>query len=128
MTWLILDVTSTQDTASISTLKQFTPKLMNVDSQTKVNRYTALTIACAGGHDELVEYLLARGSNIEHRDIKYHTPLMIAASKGFHKIVEILLNNNCNIDAQTDITKETALILACSENHYKVWVFFIEIK
>lgn len=38
--------------------------------KTESNHDTALTLACAGGHEELVSVLIARGANIEHRDKK----------------------------------------------------------
>lgn len=38
--------------------------LIDVDSETDSNHDTALTLACAGGHDELVQLLLTRGANI----------------------------------------------------------------
>lgn len=43
---------------------------IDIDQQTESNHDTALTLAAAGGHDELVELLLAHGSSIEHRDKK----------------------------------------------------------
>lgn len=43
---------------------------MDVDGETDSNHDTALTLACAGGHEELVELLLSRGADIEHRDKK----------------------------------------------------------
>lgn len=46
---------------------------MDVDGETDSNHDTALTLACAGGHEELVELLLSRGADIEHRDKKVIT-------------------------------------------------------
>jgi ankyrin repeat domain-containing protein 17 len=42
----------------------------DVDQQTESNHDTALTLAAAGGHDELVRLLLAKNADIEHRDKK----------------------------------------------------------
>ncbi|XP_034251058.1 ankyrin repeat domain-containing protein 17 isoform X2 [Thrips palmi] len=93
---------------------------LNVDSETESNHDTALTLACAGGHDELVELLLSRGSDIEHRDKKGFTPLILAATAGHHKVVEILLDHGADIEAQSERTKDTPLSLACSGGRYEV--------
>ncbi|CAH0553399.1 unnamed protein product [Brassicogethes aeneus] len=93
---------------------------MDVDSETESNHDTALTLACAGGHEELVELLLSRGADIEHRDKKGFTPLILAATAGHEKVVEILLNRNADIEAQSERTKDTPLSLACSGGRYEV--------
>ncbi|CAF0855296.1 unnamed protein product, partial [Didymodactylos carnosus] len=87
---------------------------IDVDCETESNHDTALTLACAGGHEELVLLLLQRGANIEHRDKKGFTPLILAATAGHSSIVAILLDNGANIEAQSERTKDTALSLACS--------------
>lgn len=51
---------------------------IDVDCETESNHDTALTLSCAGGHEELVSLLLHRGANIEHRDKKGFTPLILA--------------------------------------------------
>lgn len=56
--------------------------LLDVEWQTDSNHDTALTLACSGGHKELVGLLIAKGANIEHRDKKGFTPLMLAATAG----------------------------------------------
>ena len=43
---------------------------MDIESHTESNHDTPLTLAAAGGHDELVHLLLSKGANIEHRDKK----------------------------------------------------------
>lgn len=42
---------------------------MDVDSETDSNHDTALTLACAGGHEDLVELLLSRGADIGKHNI-----------------------------------------------------------
>lgn len=94
--------------------------MLDLDSETDSNHDTALTLACTGGHEELVELLLSRNANIEHRDKKGFTPLILAATAGHDKVVEVLLNHGANIEAQSERTKDTALSLACSGGRYEV--------
>lgn len=111
----------------VSTASQVPPapfSCMDVDSETDSNHDTALTLACAGGHEELVELLLSRGADIEHRDKKGFTPLILAATAGHQKVVEILLNHSAEIEAQSERTKDTPLSLACSGGRYEVSSFF----
>ncbi|XP_065353147.1 ankyrin repeat domain-containing protein 17 isoform X5 [Cloeon dipterum] len=93
---------------------------IDVDSETDSNHDTALTLACAGGHEDLVELLLSRGANIEHRDKKGFTPLILAATAGHEKVVKILLDHHADIEAQSERTKDTPLSLACSGGRIEV--------
>uniref|UniRef100_F1KPG7 Ankyrin repeat and KH domain-containing protein mask n=1 Tax=Ascaris suum TaxID=6253 RepID=F1KPG7_ASCSU len=92
----------------------------DVDMQTDSNHDTALTLAASGGHDTLVELLIARGADIEHHDKKGFTPLILAATGGHANVVELLLNAGANIEAQSERTKDTALSLACSGGRKEV--------
>lgn len=96
------------------------PPMIDVDQQTDSNSDTALTLAAAGGHDELVTLLLVKGSDIEHRDKKGCTPLILAATAGHASTVEILMEHRADIEAQSDRTKDTALSLACSGGRQEV--------
>ncbi|TMS17629.1 Ankyrin repeat and KH domain-containing protein 1 [Larimichthys crocea] len=87
---------------------------VDIDAHTESNHDTALTLACAGGHEELVSVLIARGANIEHRDKKGFTPLILAATAGHVGVVEVLLDKGGDIEAQSERTKDTPLSLACS--------------
>uniref|UniRef100_A0A8C9S3A6 Ankyrin repeat and KH domain containing 1 n=1 Tax=Scleropages formosus TaxID=113540 RepID=A0A8C9S3A6_SCLFO len=93
---------------------------VDIDAHTESNHDTALTLACAGGHEELVSVLLARGANIEHRDKKGFTPLILAATAGHVGVVEVLLDKSADIEAQSERTKDTPLSLACSGGRQEV--------
>lgn len=97
-----------------------TVRTIEIDSETDSNHDTALTLACAGGHEELVDLLLNRKANIEHRDKKGFTPLILAATAGHEKVVETLINNGADLEAQSERTKDTPLSLACSGGRYEV--------
>ncbi|XP_055381299.1 ankyrin repeat and KH domain-containing protein mask isoform X2 [Condylostylus longicornis] len=109
---------TTQQAGTIATVTQ--DKTIDVDSETDSNHDTALTLACAGGHEELVELLISRGANIEHRDKKGFTPLILAATAGHEKVVDILLKHGAELEAQSERTKDTPLSLACSGGRYEV--------
>ena len=84
------------------------------------NNETALTIAAAGGHDDLVQLLIERKADIEHKDKKGQTPLLLASYQGHDSTVRILLENGADIEAQSDRTKDTALAVACSAGRLDV--------
>ena len=67
--------------------------VVDLDSETDSNNNTALTLACAGGHEELVNLLLSRGADIEHRDKKGFSPLILAATAGHDKVTALIYNH-----------------------------------
>ncbi|KAI2651307.1 Ankyrin repeat and KH domain-containing protein 1 [Labeo rohita] len=75
---------------------------VDIDAHTESNHDTALTLACAGGHEELVSVLLA------------------PATAGHVGVVEILLDKGGDIEAQSERTKDTPLSLACSGGRQEV--------
>ncbi|XP_075065851.1 ankyrin repeat and KH domain-containing protein 1 isoform X2 [Mixophyes fleayi] len=93
---------------------------VDIDAHTESNHDTALTLGCAGGHEELVSVLITRCANIEHRDKKGFTPLILAATAGHVGVVEILLDKGADIEAQSERTKDTPLSLACSGGRQEV--------
>ncbi|EDS42213.1 ankyrin repeat domain-containing protein 29 [Culex quinquefasciatus] len=93
---------------------------INVDSVTDSNHDTALPLACAGGHEELVELLISRDTNIKHNDKKGSIPLILAATAGHEKVVETLLRHGAKMEAQYERTKDTPLSLVCSGGRYEV--------
>ena len=51
----------------------------------------ALQASSSGGHDKIVEMLLAKGANANARSRRYGTALQAASSGGHDKIVEMFL-------------------------------------
>ncbi|KAH0627041.1 hypothetical protein JD844_002408 [Phrynosoma platyrhinos] len=131
---------------------------IDIDAQTESNHDTALTLACAGGHEELVQTLLERGANIEHRDKKgmcllvmyqysFHnflsclfmycwktgsklgiSPLMLAAMNGHTAAVKLLLDMGSDINAQIETNRNTALTLACFQGRTEVVSLLLDRK
>ncbi|MGB6975863.1 MAG: ankyrin repeat domain-containing protein [Gammaproteobacteria bacterium] len=60
---------------------------------------TALHLAAAGGHVELVKQLLAEGVNLEACDYNGDTPLHCAAMRGQDKVVKVLIEAGANTTA-----------------------------
>uniref|UniRef100_A0A8C0VLQ7 Ankyrin repeat domain 17 n=1 Tax=Cyanistes caeruleus TaxID=156563 RepID=A0A8C0VLQ7_CYACU len=105
---------------------------IDIDAQTESNHDTALTLACAGGHEELVQTLLERGANIEHRDKKGGklgiSPLMLAAMNGHTAAVKLLLDMGSDINAQIETNRNTALTLACFQGRTEVVSLLLDRK
>ena len=45
----------------------------NIEAQSERTKDTALSLACSGGRQEVVEVLLKKGANREHRNVSDYT-------------------------------------------------------
>ena len=61
----------------------------------------------------MVEILLAKGANFEHRNVSDYTPLSLAASGGYVNIIKMLLR------AGADINSRYIIYCEISETHYE---------
>lgn len=78
---------------------------------------TPLMWACYYNQEDIVEYLISLGCNINHQATSGQTALALAASKGHFKIVQHLLScGKCNVDL-TDSDNNTALMYASAGGH-----------
>ena len=78
--------------------------------------YNALTASVAGGHIELVKWLLACGMDENYLYGPGYTPLLTAAANGNLEIVKLLLTAGADPYAKTNDGK-SALDLATERNH-----------
>ncbi|XP_067234054.1 ankyrin repeat and SAM domain-containing protein 6-like [Chanodichthys erythropterus] len=61
---------------------------------------TALMFAAAGGHEQLVRFLLRKGASVDRRNHYGWTPLMQAARFGHVTVAHILLENGAEINGR----------------------------
>ncbi len=84
---------------------------------TDTNKRTVLYLAARCGFDDLVETLVRKGADVNHRQIVNSTPLHVAAFYGQNRIVKILLvygadptlqndHKNTPIDESSGLTKK----------------------
>ena len=72
-----------------------------IEAQSERTKDTPLSLACSGGRYEVVEILLARNANKEHRNVSDYTPLSLAASGGYVNIIKLLLAHGAEINSRT---------------------------
>nr|VZI28361.1 unnamed protein product [Spirometra erinaceieuropaei] len=88
----------------------------DINAQIETNRNTALTLACFQGQHEVVQLLVERKANIEHRAKTGLTPLMEAASGNHVKVGKILLDHGADVNALPVLSsRDTALTIAADK-------------
>lgn len=92
----------------------------NIDAPTETTSDSALTWACTLGNEAIVELLLERTSNVEHRTKDGCTALMFAALAGHVKVAAMLLDHGAEINVESDSNKDSPLTFACWKGHCDV--------
>lgn len=94
-----------------------------INAPARIQMHTALTLACASGHNEIVTMLLSRGDidvNAKDNKRELQTALMWACKKGYESIVKLLLARE-DVDVDAKYTLEmTVLMGACLQGHEDV--------
>lgn len=72
-----------------------------LEAQSERTKDTALSLACTKGRFEVVDLLIKKGANKEHRNVSDYTPLSLAASGGYVNIIKLLLQNGAEINSRT---------------------------
>ena len=71
--------------------------------------YTPLNFAAEGGYQNLVNFLIMKGTKIKPNDLS----IINASRNGYSDIVKYLLKYGANTESKTEMGGETALIEAC---------------
>jgi ankyrin repeat domain-containing protein 17 len=75
---------------------------------------------------QVVELLLTRGANKEHRNVSDYTPLSLAASGGYVNIIKLLLAHGAEINSRTGSKLGISpLMLAAMNGHTGKINFFV---
>ena len=98
----------------------------DIDAPTEPTSDSALTWACTLGNDSIVDLLLNRKANVEHRTKDGCTALMFAALAGHVKVTRLLLDNKAMINVESDSNKDSPLTFACWKGHKKVVQLLLE--
>ena len=92
----------------------------NIDAPTEINSDSALTWACTLGNEAIVELLLERRSDVEHRNKDGCTALIMAAFAGHVKVAAMLLDHGAKTNVESDSNKDSPLTFACQNGHCDV--------
>jgi len=105
----------------LEVVKALTEARANLE-KTNATRETAMMLAAIGGHHEVVEYLIARGAQVNRPG---WTALIYAATNGHRRVVELLLENHAYIDAAPP-NGVTALMMAARGGHLETVKLLLE--
>nr|XP_060630623.1 ankyrin repeat and SAM domain-containing protein 6 [Anolis sagrei ordinatus] len=86
---------------------------------------TGLQFAAAGGHEEMVGFLLRRGASVQSRNHCGWSPLMQAARFGHLTVARILLENGADLNAQNKLGA-SVLTMASRGGHISVVKLLLE--
>ncbi|KAG2001188.1 hypothetical protein GB937_010426 [Aspergillus fischeri] len=88
---------------------------------------TALTLAAASGRNDVVEYLLRKGANVQDDNNCGYYALYEAARNGDLDMVEALVNHRAQLDAVAPNSRDgnTALLIAVERGHGNVVDFLL---
>jgi ankyrin repeat protein len=77
--------------------------------------WSALTLAAQGGYEELAQYLINQGADVEAKTKHGYTPLLISAVRGHSGVLEVLLKHTNAREVGPD--RISALMLAAENGH-----------
>ena len=96
-TWEILDAVEEENLERVRQILEADPNL--VDAADPYHGRTPLICAAISGPEELVEYLLAEGANLEATTLSGLTPLMAAVVNKRQSLTEKLIEKGANLHA-----------------------------
>ena len=103
----------------LTRVKRFVEQGTDVNTKDNELKWTPLHWAVFAGYQNVVEFLLAKGANINAKDEFSGTPLHHAAGAGAKELVKLLLAKGANVNAKTE-KGQTAMSLAKKKGHSEI--------
>ena len=99
-----------------------------IDTPTETTLDSALTWACTLGNEHIVELLLSKNTNVEHRTKDGCTALMFASLAGHVEVARMLFDDRAEINVESDSNKDSPLTFACWKGHQEVVELLLDRK
>ena len=97
---------------------------INIDGLV-VEDCTALWVAAAKGHFDVVRFLIEQNAEVDGRTSSNSTPLRAAAFNGHLNIVRCLVENGADVNARNNFNS-TPLMLTCHNGHLDVASYLVK--
>jgi len=94
----IHDAAQQGDLAKIKRLLEKSPELLKSRSE---NEKTPLHFAAQGGHKDIVELLIAKGADVNAKNVAKETPLHYAAALAHKEVVDLLISKEAVLNSET---------------------------
>lgn len=88
----------------------------------QLNLVLNLTPCCLKCTLQVVELLISKGANFEHRNVSDYTPLSLAASGGYVGIIQLLLRHRAEINSRTGSKLGISPLMLASMNGHSAAV------
>eukprot|EP01041_Mallomonas_annulata_P006466 gene6466-13059_t len=116
---ILKDITDAAKNGHLETTKNLLTENKNLLNAHDSTGATPLHFASGWGHNDIVEYLIAEGADMECQNKNGGTPLHWASNQGRTCTVELLLSKKVNVNCQNKMGL-TPLHWSCAEGHEEI--------
>jgi ankyrin repeat protein len=120
----LLDACANNDLATVQKLLKSGASIESIDCS-KLKNMTPLLVALKNGHEDLAEFLISQGANVEARAHDRTTALHFACRSGLKKIVEMLIARGADVNYHKDCSAESPLYCAADSNDFEIFQILI---
>ena len=121
----IADFINACKTGNMKVVKRTEKDGFDINAPLKEDGSTALMVAAAAGQNEVIQFLLEKGADVNAKKIFDYTPLMISINNSQTETARLLIEKGAEVNAFTNI-KETPLSFAIEKCNAQLVNLLIE--